>query len=60
MKILIVDGSKAMRMIVVRTLRAAVYEDCTFFEAEDGAESLKKARAEKPELVLTDWNMLSI
>ena len=38
MKILIVDDSKAMRMIVTRTLRQAGYGDHTFVEAVDGAD----------------------
>ena len=37
MKILIVDDSKAMRMIVKRTLRQAGYGDHEFAEAVDGA-----------------------
>ena len=57
MKILIVDDSKAMRMIVTRTLRQAGFGDHTFLEAENGAEGLLKCATETPDLVLSDWNM---
>lgn len=57
MKILIVDDSKAMRMIVRRTLRQAGYGNATVVEAANGAEGLAKAREEKPDLILCDWNM---
>ncbi len=57
MKILIVDDSKAMRMIVMRHLRQAGYGDATFVEATNGAEGLDVARSESPDLILSDWNM---
>lgn len=56
MKILVVDDSRAMRMIVMRTLRQAGIEAETI-EAEDGAIGLAKVRDEAPDLVLSDWNM---
>jgi two-component system, chemotaxis family, chemotaxis protein CheY len=57
MKILIVDDSKAMRMIVKRTLRQAGYEDHMIEEAGNGVEALKSIQASAPDLVLADWNM---
>jgi two-component system chemotaxis response regulator CheY len=57
MKILIVDDSKAMRMIVQRNLRQAGYGEATFVEACDGAEALSVAIAESPDLIVSDWNM---
>ncbi len=57
MKILIVDDSKAMRMIVKRTLRQAGISGHEVLEAGDGKEGLEKVKAESPELVLSDWNM---
>lgn len=57
MKILIVDDSKAMRMIVQRTLRQAGYTDHAVTEASDGAEALDALRKEPFDLVLSDWNM---
>lgn len=57
MKILIVDDSKAMRMIVSRTLRQAGYGDAELHEAENGVEALAKVEEVEPDLVLSDWNM---
>jgi len=57
MKILVTDDSKAMRMIVIRTMRQAGYDSHDFIEAENGAEALAKVKAESPDLVLSDWNM---
>lgn len=57
MRVLIVDDSKAMRLIVTRALRGAGFGHCTFEEAVDGADALQKIRAAVPDLVLSDWNM---
>jgi len=57
MKLLIVDDSKAMRMIVRRALRQASLGDMTVEEACDGADALTKLRAQKFDVVLADWNM---
>ena len=56
MKILVVDDSKAMRMIVVRTFRQLGL-DHEFVEAENGADGLARLRADAPDLVIADWNM---
>jgi two-component system chemotaxis response regulator CheY len=56
-KILIVDDSKAMRMIVTRTLRQAGYGDHDFVEAENGVDGLAMVASAAPDLVLSDWNM---
>ena len=57
MKILVVDDSKAMRMIVIRNLRQAGLGDATVVEAENGVQGLEQVAAEKPDLILCDWNM---
>ena len=57
MKILIVDDSKAMRMIVRRTLRHAGYGDHSVEEATNGKEALEIIQNSPPDLVLSDWNM---
>lgn len=57
MKILVVDDSKAMRMIVLRTLRQAGFGDHTVLEACDGREGLAAVDSASPDLVLSDWNM---
>ena len=57
MKILVADDSRVMRQIVIRTLRQAGYDDHDIVEAEDGRDALDKVDAERPDLVLSDWNM---
>ena len=57
MKILIVDDSKAMRLIVMRTLRQAGFGNHVKIEASNGVEALALIQSEAPDLVLSDWNM---
>jgi two-component system chemotaxis response regulator CheY len=57
MKIMIVDDSSAMRMIVKRTLRQAGFEGHDISEAEDGAKAFAAIKAAAPDIVLSDWNM---
>ena len=57
MKILIVDDSKVMRLLVRRTLRQAGFEDIDVVEAENGREGLDVYNREHPNVVLADWNM---
>jgi two-component system chemotaxis response regulator CheY len=57
MRILIVDNSKAMRMIVARTLRQGGYGKAAMEEAADGVEALKLLEVDPFDLVLCDWNM---
>ncbi len=56
-RILIVDDSKAMRLIVRRTLRQAGFGDYTVDEASNGREALEMLQTSVPKLVLCDWNM---
>lgn len=56
-RIMIVDDSKAMRMIVRRTLKQAGFGSYDVEEASNGAEALKQIKANPPRLVLSDWNM---
>lgn len=58
MKVLIVDDSKVMRMIVARALRqSGMGNNLELGEAEDGAEGLALAASFDPDLILSDWNM---
>ena len=57
MKILIVDDSTAMRMIVKKTLRLAGFEGHDISEADDGAKALAAIKGAAPDLILSDWNM---
>lgn len=56
MKVLIVDDSKVMRLMVSRTLRQAGFE-FEVVEAENGKQGLEAYQREQPHLVLADWNM---
>jgi two-component system chemotaxis response regulator CheY len=56
-KILVADDSKAMRMIVVRTLRQAGLDHHDIVEAENGRQALEMVASEAPDLILSDWNM---
>lgn len=55
--VLLVDDSKAMRMIVRRTLRQAGFANINVIEAENGKEALTKLSEATPDLILCDWNM---
>lgn len=57
MEILVVDDSKAMRMIVLRTLKMAGIQFDKAHQAEDGVQALEMIRELAPGLVLSDWNM---
>ena len=57
MKVLIVDDSKAMRMIVQRTLKQAGFSNIQPIEANNGAEALQVIEEQSPDIVLSDWNM---
>ena len=57
MKILVVDDSSIMRKIVTRTLRQAGFGGHDIEEAENGVDALARIEADKPDFVLTDWNM---
>jgi two-component system chemotaxis response regulator CheY len=57
MRILVVDDSRVMRQIVVRTLRQAGFGGHEIVEAVDGVDALAKVAEHQPDLVLSDWNM---
>lgn len=57
MNILVVDDSKAMRMIVRRTLRQIGYGSENVLEASTGHEALEMVKGSVPDLMLCDWNM---
>lgn len=53
-KILTVDDSKPIRMIIQRAFRSY---DCQIVEAADGVEGLTVARRERPDLIILDLTM---
>lgn len=55
LKIMAVDDSPTMRRIIINTLKRAGYEDV--IEASDGKDALAKMAVEKPNFIITDWNM---
>lgn len=58
MKILVVDDSKAMRMIVIRALKGTSdYADAEILQAANGQEALDVIESDAPDVVLSDWNM---
>lgn len=57
MKILVVDDSKAMRMIILRTLKSAGFGSHDILQAASGVEGMEIVANEKPDLILSDWNM---
>ena len=53
-KILIVDDEPAQRKVIAAALKQKGYET---LEAEDGLQGLEQARAEKPDLIISDVYM---
>ena len=56
MKILIVDDSDAMRRIIKRVLKSFPWK-LEVVEARDGRQAIEVFGKERPQLVITDWNM---
>ena len=57
MHVLIVDDSRIMRQIVRRSLSKAGFGTLKVSEAANGAEGLDCFHRNKPDLILSDWNM---
>ena len=55
MKIMLVDDSRTMRNIQKGVLTQLGHKD--FIEAADGQDALSQVFAEKPDLILLDWNL---
>jgi len=60
MRVLIVDDSSVMRKIVERSLRQAVVNPMTVFEAGSGVEGLEVLSGQPVDLILSDINMPSM
>ena len=56
-KILLVDDAAFMRMMIKNSLTKGGFADCTFVEAQDGMEAVKKFEEENPDLVIMDITM---
>jgi two-component system chemotaxis response regulator CheY len=57
MRILIVDDSGAVRLMVARALRQVGFAEAIVQEAANGVEALQRVRELTPDLVLSDWSM---
>jgi CheY-like chemotaxis protein len=60
MRVLVVEDSRVMRQIIIRTLRQAGWHDWRIDQADDGAQALAMVLEREPDLVLADWNMPSL
>ena len=60
MNILVVDDSRAMRMILKRMLRDAGFGGHNIAEADDGVKALETIKAHIPDVVLSDWTVASM
>lgn len=56
MDVLVVDDSKAMRLIVSRILKQTGLVN-EIAEAENGQQALEHLRAQPADVVMSDWNM---
>jgi two-component system chemotaxis response regulator CheY len=55
MRALVIDDSRAVRMVIGRLMREIGFE---VHEAADGREGLERlGRIERPDVILVDWNM---
>lgn len=57
MNVLVVDDSRAMRLILCRILRQTGLVTGEPAEADNGAAALAHLREHRVDLVLSDWNM---
>ena len=56
-KIMVVDDSLPMRMVVKKTIRASGFEVDEFVEASNGREALRLLRRKPVDLAIIDYNM---
>ena len=55
--VLVVDDSRTMRMVIIKTIKACGFQVGQFFEAANGNEALEALKKEWVDLVITDYNM---
>jgi two-component system, chemotaxis family, chemotaxis protein CheY len=57
-RVLLVDDSRAVRIALRRTLaRLEGWSEAQVSEAEDGHQALTAIHRDRPDLVISDWNM---
>lgn len=57
MKVLLVDDSRAMRIMVKKTLQQTGVSNLLVDEAENGSDALAKLAEVEPDVILSDWSM---
>ncbi len=57
---LVIDDSRVMRNMVMRSLTASELADFEFLEAGSGVEALDQFDADVTEIIFVDWNMLEM
>lgn len=57
LKALVIDDSRVMRNMVMKTLEQSMLADFEFMEAEDGLDALEKFSPKSTDIVFVDWNM---
>ncbi len=55
--VLIVDDSRAMRLVIKKTILASGIDVDEFYEAENGIEALTTLKNHRLDIILTDFNM---
>jgi two-component system, chemotaxis family, chemotaxis protein CheY len=55
--VLVVDDSRTMRMVIIKTIKACGFQVGQFFEAANGNEALDALKNDWVDLVITDYNM---
>lgn len=57
LKALVIDDSRVMRNMVMKSLEQTGLAQFEFFEAGNGSEAMDKLDAEKIDIIFVDWNM---
>ena len=57
LRALVVDDSRVMRSMVMKSLSSTNLAEFEFTEAEDGADALTKFDTSKVDIAFVDWNM---
>lgn len=56
-RVVVIDDAPVVREVIVKNLQKIGFETNNIFEAEDGLAGVNMLRAEKVDLIISDWNM---
>ena len=56
-RVVVIDDAPVVREVIVKNLRKIGFEENNVFQADDGLEGVNLLRAEKVDLIISDWNM---